>query len=224
MGECVAQIVEQGEVIAEIVSETNFFTDIGIPLLSSIIGGVIALLGVWITIRSGNRTVHKEYLSKIKPFLVVDDLQSFENYKDSIKHITFEDDALKEIENIDDKTLFWWDFLLSNVSDDICILNYIKINGEKYKAYSDIPIKPGEMCLVKGYPFSAYHKKQIESIVLGVDDKQFNTYEYSVLFSIGDDDSHKDDSFREYNNKRISFSRIDCRGTIVKKRWWKNVH
>ena len=63
----------------------DMIRDIWIPLLSGIIGGLFTLVGVVLTVRYERKKEQRDYMEKIKPYLVVQHLSDLS--KDEIQHI-----------------------------------------------------------------------------------------------------------------------------------------
>ena len=195
--------------------EINILSNIIIPLISAFIGGGITLIGVIITIQAENKKSRREYLEKIKPFFVVEKISDFDLESIRTKSITIPDDSEKDVDG--DKIVFHWNnLIISNMSENVCMVSYIKINGQKYASFDDIPIKPGEFCEIKGYPFSIFIRQYLRNITIGFCDKNFNLYEYPISFQVTEHKNHII-GWEKYCHKEIVFSRIDCNKKMLPK-------
>lgn len=193
----------------------SFWIDVFVPLISAIIGGGLTLLGVIWTIKAENKKSKKEYLEKIRPFFVVEPPLTMDTEKNR-KSIWINDDY----SNADQQgqIVFHLDTLyLSNESESVCMIGYIKINDTEYDALENVPIKAGDLCEIKGAPFSTFIYSSIENISIGLFDKNFNLYEYKVFFEIKDYNNTAK-KLEKYKHKGISFNLIDCSKNIASKR------
>lgn len=183
--------------------------DMIIPVVSAIIGGGLTLLGVIFTIRHENKKTLSAYRESIRPFFVIEEIKRTKVNFEEVYISYYDDDSEKDLE--DNSINFHWnDCLLTNVSENVCFINYIRIDGVEYKACDTIPIKPRDSFALKGFPMSCYIRKQnITSILLGVQDRQQNQYEYPVRFELSDEfpDQNK---IKNHVNKTILFRSIDC--------------
>ena len=120
----------------------KFLEDIIIPILSAFIGGGLTLVGVIITIVYERKKSAKMYVEKIRPFFVLE--SSFRTNIDfnTIKNIFVFGDCEQEL-SYGYKTYRWHEFVMTNVSDYVCLFDFIKINNEIYKSSEIIPIKAG---------------------------------------------------------------------------------
>lgn len=193
----------------------SVLTEIIIPLLSAIIGGSITMLGVVITILYESKKARKEYLEKNRPFFVVEDQGIPDVPCEKIKRIFVDDDNNKVVQP--DQIVFLWDgMFISNMSNNLCLISYIRINGVEYKSFDNTPIKVGELCKITGYPYSIYVGKSIDNVSIGFLDRDFNLYEYRAVFEIKEY-QNENDSISKYCNKAIYISLIDCRTNLAKK-------
>lgn len=193
----------------------SFWIDVFVPLISAIIGGGLTLLGVIWTINAENKKSKNEYLERIRPFLVVENPSSMDPNKERIP-IWINDDSEKSVEN--GQTLFHWNSLcLSNMGETVCMLGYVKINNTYYDVFDSVPIKADRVCEIKGYPLSTYISNSIENISIGFFDRNFNLYEYNVIFEL-EESKHIMEKMKKYTNKDLSFTLIDCSKNIASKR------
>lgn len=192
----------------------NIITDIIIPLISALVGGGTTLLGVIFTIKAENKKSKKEYFEKIRPFFVVETIDGLNVDKAKIKKIWITDDSEKDV--AEGQVIYHWNYLLlSNMSESVCMISYIKINDEKYASFDNVPIKPGDFCEIKGAPLSMFSRKSIDNISIGFLDKNFNLYEYRIFFEIKEHTNDVEGS-KKYCHKTIEFSLIDCRTNLAK--------
>ncbi|MBE6818967.1 MAG: hypothetical protein E7517_07430 [Ruminococcaceae bacterium] len=194
---------------------SNTITSIVIPLLSALLGGGMTLAGVLITIIHGNNKSKKEYLEKIRPYLVVESVQDIVKKEKEFISVFMADDCKEESEN---KTVYHWNsLLLTNMSESVCIVNYVMINSERYDVYEKKPLKTGEICEIRGFPFSCYlRESQIDKISIGILDKQFNQYEYAISFEIKDCEKKRIEAVGN-PEKEIIFNILDCSKNLCKK-------
>ena len=194
----------------------KIWADILIPLIAALIGGGLTLLGVVLTIKWEKRKDKEEYLERIRPFFVLENAYAPDINQMKIKHIYAEDNSMDDVKP--DQIVFHWSgLLLSNQSESVCMLSYIKVNGIKYASFGNIPIKSGDYCEIRGFPLSVFIRKTIDDISIGFLDKFFNLYEYKVEFDIGEfqDENEK---IKKRCNKTIMFSLIDCSTNLANKR------
>jgi hypothetical protein len=188
--------------------------DIIIPLLAAFIGGLITMLGVVCTILYENRKTRKEYLEKNRPFFVVENPATLDLSKISIKQLRVSDDSMEDVKP--DQIIFHWNSLLIyNMSNNVCMVSYIKVNGIEYKSFDNVPIKVGDFCEIRGVPLSAFIRKSVDTISIGFCDRDFNPYEYRVSFEIKECKNEKE-GLEKYCHKAITFSLIDCRTNLAK--------
>ena len=192
----------------------TIWSDIIIPLIAALIGGGLTLIGVIWTIKAEKKKDKKAYLERIRPFFVLENPDTLDLSKLNIKKIWVKDDSAQDVQP--DQIVFHWDgLLISNMCDSVCMVSYIKINDTEYASFGDVPIKPGDFCEIRGFPFSAFIRKYIDRISIGFLDKDFNLYEYKVAFEVREYQNHVD-GWKEYCHKAITFSLIDCRTNLVK--------
>lgn len=194
----------------------KIWTDILIPLIAALIGGGLTLLGVVLTIKWEKRKADEDHLEKIRPFFVLENAYTSDINQIKIKQIDVKDDSMDNV-NPDQIIFHWCSLLLSNQSESVCMLSYIKINGIKYASFGNVPIKSGDYCEIRGFPLSVFIRKTIDDISIGFLDKFFNPYEYKVQFDI-EEFQGKDERLKKYCNKTIVFSLIDCSTNLASKR------
>ena len=183
--------------------------DIIIPIACALIGGGLTLIGVIITIRHENKKAKNEYTERIRPYFVVEQCYLPNAIPKDVSTIYFADDSTND--PIDGDIIYHWNsLLLTNVSENVCLIDYVRIGKTKYNIYDRVPIKASQSIVLKGYPLSTYIcAKGIESVAIGVQDRQQNNYEYDVLFEISDA-VPKENRIKKKENKAIVFESIDC--------------
>lgn len=187
--------------------------DIIIPIVSAIIGGAITLIGVQQTIKNENKKAQQDYLERIRPFFVIETYKTLDLQKNTIKDTytvkTFEDDYQGN------RVIRWDGLLLSNVSDNVSIIGYVRIDNTKYNCLSMVPVKPGEFCEIHPTVFPILTQNSVSSISIGVYDRLFNLYEYTLSFEI----ERCDEKLRigKYDTKRIVYSSIDCSKNLAER-------
>ena len=93
--------------------EINWITDVVMPLASAIIGGILALLGVWLTLRYEKKERKSEQIDKAKPIIINYMVHAIENKSHIPKYLFLsgEDSGGKEItgvfKNTDNGILFF---------------------------------------------------------------------------------------------------------------------
>ena len=104
------------------------WSDIIIPIIAAFIGGGLILIGVIWTIKAEKKKAKKEYLEKIRPFFVIEDATTIDITQIKVKKIYVNDDSMNDVDP--DQIVYHWDSLLiSNQSDNVCMISYIKINS-----------------------------------------------------------------------------------------------
>ena len=184
----------------------SIIKEICIPVISASIGGMITLIGVRWTIINENRKAEKAYKEQIRPFFIVEPYTSNEINPDKLINAHVIDDSVDSA--VKGRTIYsFCDLILTNASDNVCTVSYIKINGKIYPTIKAYPIKPGEIFNVKGIPLSWFlTENELDTIYLGIMDRQFNHYEYEVLFTVVEETNEK----LSGNTKKVLFDGIDC--------------
>ena len=149
----------------------DMIRDIWIPLLSGIIGGLFTLVGVVLTVRYERKKEQRDYMEKIKPYLVVQHLSDLS--KDEIQHLkkaSIPNDSPNPCVSITPNHIYyhWENLVISNIGNYACILAYIKINNSPYAFPTKSPIKPGESFQIVGQWVSVYIFPEIESMRISV--------------------------------------------------------
>lgn len=197
------------------MSDCRLFYDFIVPIGCAFISGGLTLYGVRRTIKAQRKKDRKDYIRQIKPFLVLESVNALKAKAEKgieIKNLKLKDDCLKEESEIrrsfESNPHFQLDTLIfSNVGSNVCIIDYIRINKEKYQCYGNTSIKAGEMSYISGFPTSLVFKKEIRRIAIGVYDIQYHLYEFNVEFDIEDIDESVFHDGRLH--KMIKYSFID---------------
>lgn len=198
----------------------NILSSIIVSMLSALIGGLFTFLGVKCTINNGNERERIEYIKRIKPYLVLETKDSInEEVYNKRKRIKIHDDTNDNVTRFRGKTSIdnkyqLNELLFSNVSDHVCVFEYFKINNEKYTYYEKFGnrvIKSGEMCEIIGHTSMQYIRKQIDTIAIGIRDRQNNLYEFNLSFYCEEYNPH------ETNNTilLVKYSYIDCNKEMI---------
>lgn len=182
-------------------------------IISSIIGGLFTVIGVWMTIIYERKKEQHNYLESIKPYLVVQHLVDLSKSEiQNIKTLSIPNDSAAPLPSLTQTSVVyhWENLVLTNVSNSAGIFAYIKINNSPYAFSIKSPIKPFETFQVIGNLISIFIFSSIESISLGVYDSNFNLYEYPLHFRIEEytGDPNPKLSCKE---KVIKFDAIDCK-------------
>ena len=149
----------------------NFWVDIGIPLISALIGGGLTLAGVLITIAHSNKTMKNEYINKYKPsFKFRTPMDDFD-FKNS-KVIMFKCGNCKE----NSKKILG---MFTNTDKASFEIDSIYINGECFRIDINRYIAKSEnfdfeLCVDKDL--------KVETLELKVIDDQNNIYRYKLDF------------------------------------------
>ena len=187
-------------------------------IVSSLIGGLFTVVGVWLTIIYERKKEQHNYLESIKPYLVVQHLVDLsKNEIQNIKTLSIPNDSAAPSPSLTKTSVVyhWENLVLTNVSNSAGIFAYIKINNSPYAFPTKSPIKPFETFQIIGNLISIFIFSSIESISLGVYDSNFNLYEYPLRFRIEEytGDPHPKLSCKE---KVIKFDAIDCQTYVMK--------
>jgi len=192
-------------------NQFNFWIDAFIPFICAVIGGILALVGVIVTIRHENKKSKQDYIERIRPFFTVDTYLLTNVDTNKIRDIIICDDC--EQDKTESSIVYHLNgFMFSNVGEAVCIIEYLRINGKKIDCWYRIPLKPNESARMVGKPFSLYYAEEsINSIEIGVSDRLLNRYEYPLQFETKNTE-RKDGVLHERNIEIIS---IDCSSNII---------
>lgn len=184
-----------------------------IPILSSVIGGLFTFGGVWLTIKREQRKDQNNYLESIKPYLVVQHLVDLsKNEIQNIKTLSIPNDSAAPAPSLTKTSVVyhWENLVITNVSNSTGIFAYVKVNNSPYAFSTKSPIKPFETSQIIGNLVSFFIRPSIESMTLGIYDSNFNLYEYPLHFRIEEykGDPHPKLSCKE---KVIKIDAIDCK-------------
>mgnify|MGYP004457993887 CR=1 FL=1 len=186
-------------------------------IISSIIGGLFTVVGVWLTIIYERKREQHNYLESIKPYLVVQHLGDLSKEEiQNIKRLSLPEDSRTPLVSLTSTSVayHWENLVLTNVSNSAGIFAYIKINDSPYAFPTKAPIKPSEtfQIVCDYFSCSIFIFSYIESITLGVYDSNFNLYEYPLHFRIEEytGTPHPKLPCKE---KVIKFDAIDCKSS-----------
>ena len=149
----------------------NFQADVIIPLASSIIGGLMALAGVWITIRRERRNTEEQTKKAAKPWIF--SLDSVEIY-----------DA-KKANNIVIADCFNYDksfgslvIIIKNTDNGVCIIEKFKTENNEY-----IPVvgKVMDKSSITYVHIFLTENETLKDMYLYVNDVYGNQYKYKVF-------------------------------------------
>lgn len=116
-------------------------------IVSSLIGGLFTVVGVWLTIIYERKKEQHNYLESIKPYLVVQHLVDLsKNEIQNIKTLSIPNDSAAPSPSLTKTSVVyhWENLVLTNVSNSAGIFAYIKINNSPYAFPTKSPIKPFE--------------------------------------------------------------------------------
>lgn len=200
----------------------TFFKDIIIPLIAALIGGGTTLIGVLCTIRHENKKSENSYKEKIRPFFVVEPLTTSGFSLEAIKEAVVPDDSARAV--MPNDSIFHWEgLLLTNVSDAVCVFEYIRIDDEYYEAIEKAPVKIGVTLNIKSTLLSMYiRSREVSQIAIGVTDRLFNRYEYLVSFQLSNYD--EDGPLKKHVAKSIEITEIDCSKNVFNEKKYKKGH
>lgn len=182
-------------------------------IVSSLIGGLFTVVGVWLTIIYERKKEQHNYLESIKPYLVVQHLVDLsKNEIQNIKTLSIPNDSAAPSLSLTRTSVVyhWENLVITNVSNSTGIFAYVKVNNSPYAFSTKSPIKPFETFQIIGNLVSIFIFSSIESISLGVYDSNFNLYEYPLHFRI---EEYKGDPYPKLpcKEKVIKIDAIDCK-------------
>lgn len=182
-------------------------------IVSSLIGGLFTVVGVWLTIIYERKKEQHNYLESIKPYLVVQHLVDLsKNEIQNIKTLSIPNDSAAPSPSLTRTSVVyhWENLVITNVSNSTGIFAYVKVNNSPYAFSTKSPIKPFETFQIIGNLVSIFIFSSIESISLGVYDSNFNLYEYPLHFRI---EEYKGDPYPKLpcKEKVIKIDAIDCK-------------
>ena len=192
---------------------SNTFVDIWIPIISAVIGGLLTLSGVIITILWQSHKDHIEKESMIKPFIIVEPPLLSPN---TSKIIYFQNSFVND--NPEQSVIFWNSLVITNCSNNPCILRYVTINDQVNKLFEPNPFKPNETIELIPYELKVFPLDNIKEISLGLYDSSFNSYEYKFIFTINTPNETINEKLKKYTQKVIQFKYIDCQSSKLSKR------
>lgn len=156
-----------------------------IPIYAAAIGGILTLAGVAWTIKHNEKQQVLQARLDIKPFIAIDNSKSLYDFSEMIE-VSFQQNS-SEMKLGRDDTYCFGKPVFSNIGNDAFIIKYIRINDEKIDLRIPQVIMPNQMFYIKpnNQLLSIYVENQkLQSISLGIYDKNYNLYEYPILFTI----------------------------------------
>ena len=192
---------------------SNTLVDIWIPIISAVIGGLLTLSGVIITILWQSHKDHIEKESMIKPFIIVEPPLLSPN---TSKIIYFQNSFVND--NPEQSVIFWNSLVITNCSNNPCILRYVTINDQVNKLLEPTPFKFNETIELIPYGLDVFPLENITEISLGLYDSAFNSYEYKLIFSINTPNEMINEKLKQYTQKVIEFKYIDCNSPKLSER------
>lgn len=192
---------------------SNTLVDIWIPIISAVIGGLLTLSGVIITILWQSRKDHIEKESMIKPIIIVEppSITPIPSNK-----IYFHNSFINN--NPEQSVIFWFPLVITNYSNNPCILRYVTINDQVNKLLEPTPFKFNETIELIPYGLDVFPLENITEISLGLYDSAFNSYEYKLIFSINTPNEMINEKLKQYTQKVIEFKYIDCNSPKLSER------
>ena len=103
--------------------EINWITDVIMPLLSAFIGGILALLGVIVSLKHENNKNKEERLDKAKPIVINYMSMAVDRSIPTPRYILASDEQLTNIEITG---------VFKNTDNGILFIDYIKTERKKY--------------------------------------------------------------------------------------------
>ena len=160
--------------------------EIVVPILSSLLGGMLAF-GV------AKYTISKERKLEMKPFLVIRDY-AYCSLDDQT--VLFNSHYWEEY-STDSESRFsycWQGIPIQNACNNTCVIKYVILNQTKYSLDYTTVLQPNEKIIIKAKaleeendPLSVIAlKKQLSSVKLGLYDMSHHKYEYDLHFEIKD--------------------------------------
>ena len=103
--------------------EINWITDVVMPLASAVIGGILALSGVWLTLRHEKKERKSEQIDKAKPIIINYMVHAIENKLHIPKYLFSSDEESvgKDVTGI-----------FKNTDNGILFFDYIETETKKY--------------------------------------------------------------------------------------------
>ncbi len=151
------------------------WVDIVIPIVSSIIGGLLTLGGVFLSIKHSDKTIQKERLESFVP--VVRCFNQYDNYDyKNAKSVYFDKEFDCELSRG-----FWGIFF--NTEKANFEIKSLLVNGESVKATVNKYIRKGEFFDISTkVPYTESSTK----ITLKIQDDYGTMHEYKILFEVNE--------------------------------------
>ena len=189
------------------IETINFLKDVIVSIIGVFIGSII-------TIIYEKRKSKTNELKNNKPVFIV---ESFYGDKNKSRVIRFYDKSSQE--STGEKLFILEPIVITNTTNSVGLLSYIRINEKKYEFFVDEPIKRNETIAIEGFPFGAVEENDINEFYLGVNDINFNKYEFRLFFEIKDstEENRMFENISFKNQKHVYFKGIDCTSKKIKK-------
>lgn len=165
----------------------NIFTSIVLPLICSLIGGVLTLLGVVITNKHDNKINRNNYKLENKPLFYPIDVTSENKRKSIYVDISCSLNNKKEKES--SIGLYG---AIKNTDKALLIIKKITINNKEYHPDNSIFEKNK---LISIYVFKNKKIKSDDNVVLTISDFNDNEYNYKVFFAINEKDNKNEPAY-----------------------------
>ena len=114
--------------------------------------------------------------------------------------------------------ILWFPLVITNYSNNPCILPYVTINDQVNKLLEPTPFKFNETIELIPYGLDVFPLENITEISLGLYDSAFNSYEYKLIFSINTPNEMINEKLKQYTQKVIEFKYIDCNSPKLSER------
>ena len=202
------EIVEAINELTKSISELNsfdFLKDFCVPMFATLLGCCISFLIAWCTIKADRKQAKQEYLDRIKPLFTVEDFVMF-SQREEQKTIVIP--LHQDYLHSHNKEILLLYFYFTNVSENIGIIKYLKLNDIVLNTSKTAGIKSGETFEFYMFENPLENIEDVHSISIGVLDIQLNLYEYEINFKI-------EDKSEKSHNELVPIS-IDCTSGIVK--------
>lgn len=154
-------------------------------IVAAVYGGLLTLTGVAWTIKHNKDILKKESIERIKPFLAIDTSLELIDYK-HIRQIVFATN-FEDIKIGSDNTYYLGRPIFRNVGDNVCVLDYIRINNKKYRLISPYTILKGQQFYLTTNNIIrsiGLKDEKLKEISLGIYDIAYNLYEFKLVFDV----------------------------------------
>ena len=154
-------------------------------VVAAVYGGLLTLTGVAWTIKHNNYILKREAIERNKPFLAIDTSIELIDYNHT-RRIVFNTNY-KGLKIGNDNTYYFGRPVFRNVSDNVCILDYVRINNKKYKFIFPYAILGGQQFYLMAnnqIKSIGLENEKLDEICLGIYDKAYNLYEFKLVFDV----------------------------------------